>query len=86
MVSTTLAKLMEKFTTGVNDTGGAPSLREFSLLIQYSGAGRKLIHEKKPEAKNPMTLSLQTSAQNAESLLGRKSTVCGRILEQIKQR
>jgi hypothetical protein len=51
LVSTTLAKLMEKFATGVVDTGGAPSLREFSLLMQYSGSGRKLIHEKNRSKK-----------------------------------
>jgi hypothetical protein len=51
LVSTILAKLMEKFTTGVNDTGGAPSLREFSVLMQYSGEGRKLIHEKNKKQK-----------------------------------
>ncbi len=38
-------------------------LRKFSkkfetVLMQYSGAGGKLIHQKKPEAKNLVTLSL----------------------------
>jgi hypothetical protein len=38
-------------------------LREFSkkislVLMGYSAAGEKLIHEKKPEAKNLVTLSL----------------------------
>jgi hypothetical protein len=38
-------------------------LSEFSkkfetVLLGYSGAGGKLIHEKKPEAKNLVTLSL----------------------------
>jgi hypothetical protein len=38
-------------------------LREFSkkfetVLMGYSGAGEKLIDEKKPEAKNLVTLSL----------------------------
>ncbi len=28
--------------------------------MEYSGAGGKLIHEKKPEAKNLVTLSLET--------------------------
>ncbi len=28
------------------------------VLLGYSGAGGKLIHEKKPEAKNLLTLSL----------------------------
>jgi hypothetical protein len=28
------------------------------VLMGYSGAGGKLIHEKKPEAKNLVTLSL----------------------------
>ncbi len=38
-------------------------LHEFSnkfetVLMEYSGDGEKLIHEKKPEAKNLLTLSL----------------------------
>ncbi len=48
---------MEKFAAGVVDTGGAPLtceygyLREFSkkfetVLLEYFGAGGKLIHEK----------------------------------------
>jgi hypothetical protein len=51
------------------DTGGAPwsltceylceFLKKFeTVLMGYSGAGGKLIHEKKPEAKNLVTLSL----------------------------
>ncbi len=56
-----------KFATGVVDTGGAPLHANIStnfrkkfetVLIGYSGAGGKLIHEKKPEAKNLVTLSL----------------------------
>ncbi len=44
-----------KFVTGVVDTGGAP-LREFSkkfetVLMGYSGAGGKLIHEKNQKQK-----------------------------------
>ena len=44
-------------------TTGVEYLREFSkkfkpVLMGYSGAGGKLIHEKKPEAKNLVTLSL----------------------------
>ncbi len=36
------------FAIGVNDTGGAPWLaKKFeTVLMEYSGAGRKLIHEK----------------------------------------
>jgi hypothetical protein len=60
-LSTTLVKLVAKFAAGVVDTGG--NLREFSkkfetALMVYSGAWGKLIHEKKPEAKNLVTLSL----------------------------
>jgi hypothetical protein len=56
-----------KFSTGVIDTGGAPLLGNISanfrkkfetVLMGYSGAGGKLLHEKKPEAKNLVTLSL----------------------------
>jgi hypothetical protein len=55
-----------KFATGVVDTGGTPLLANISanfrkirtVLMGYSGAGGKLIHEKKPEAKNLVTLSL----------------------------
>jgi hypothetical protein len=70
-VSTTLANLVAKFAAGVDDTGATgvidtltfEDLREFSkkfktVLIGYSGAEGKLIHEKKTEAKNLMTLSL----------------------------
>ncbi len=52
-VSTTLAKLVAKFATGFVDTGGSTCeyLCEFSkkfetVLIGYSGAGGKWIHEK----------------------------------------
>jgi hypothetical protein len=47
-VSTTLAKLVEKFAAGVADTGGAPLHANISVnfrkkfervLIEYSGAG-----------------------------------------------
>jgi hypothetical protein len=73
-VSTTLAKLVEKFAAGVVDTGSnfaAANLppvslmvhldlrispREFSkkfetVLMQYSGAGGKLIHQKNQKQK-----------------------------------
>jgi hypothetical protein len=53
LVSTTLGKLVAKFAAGVADTGGTFTceyLREFSkkfetVLMGYSGAGGKLIHE-----------------------------------------
>jgi hypothetical protein len=44
LVSTALAKLVEKFATGVVDTGGAP-------WMEYSGAGGTLIHEKNQKQK-----------------------------------
>ncbi len=53
--------------TGVVDNGGAPLLANISanfrkkietVLMGYSGAGGKLIHEKKTEAGNLVTLSL----------------------------
>jgi hypothetical protein len=61
-VSTTLAKLVEKFAAGVVDTGGrwctlnCEHLREFSkkiemVLVEYSGSGVKLIHEKNQQQK-----------------------------------
>jgi hypothetical protein len=59
-VSTTLAKMVAKFAAGVVDTGGIPLpceyLREFSkkfetVLMGYSGAGGKLIHEKNQQQK-----------------------------------
>jgi hypothetical protein len=45
-----------KFATGVVDTGGAPWLHEFSkkfetVLMEYSGAGGKMIHEKNQKQK-----------------------------------
>jgi hypothetical protein len=48
-VSTTIAKLVEKFAAGVG-------VREFSkkfemVLMEYSGAGGKLIHEKNQKQK-----------------------------------
>jgi hypothetical protein len=60
-VSMTPAVPVAKFATGVIDTGGA--LREFSkklkmTLMLFSGAWGKMIHEKKPEANNLVTLSL----------------------------
>jgi hypothetical protein len=45
-VSTTLAKLVEKFAAGVVDTGG-----NFVIIMEYSGVGGKLIHEKNPKQK-----------------------------------
>jgi hypothetical protein len=46
-----------KFATGINDTGGAPFLANISskkfetVLMGYSGAGGKLIHEKNQKQK-----------------------------------
>ncbi len=66
VVSTSLAKLVEQFSTGVVDTGGAPWLPNISanfrkkfetVLIEYSGA-EGIDSWKKPEAKNLVTLSL----------------------------
>ena len=60
LVSTTLAKLVAKFAAGVVDTGGAPLLANISanfrkkfetVLMGYSGAGGKLIHEKNQKQK-----------------------------------
>ncbi len=59
-------RIRGKFATGVWYrwcTFTCEYLREFSkkfetVLMEYSGAGGKLIHEKKPEAKNLVTLSL----------------------------
>jgi hypothetical protein len=46
-VSTTLAKLVEKFVAGVVDTGG-----KFATgVVEYSGVGGKLIHEKNQKQK-----------------------------------
>ncbi len=50
------------FATGVNNTGGAPwASKKIELaLIRYSGAGRKLIHEKNLKSK----ISLITPVAN----------------------
>ena len=67
-VSTTLAKLVAKFATGVVYTCGAPWLvnisgnfrKKFELVLMgYSGAGGETDSWKKPEAKNLVSLSLQ---------------------------
>ncbi len=59
-VSTTLEKLVANFAAGVIDTGGAPWLANISanfrkkfetVLMGYSGAGGKLIHEKNQKQK-----------------------------------
>jgi hypothetical protein len=63
-VSTTIAKLVAEFAadvvdtvvTSVVDTRGAPWFHEFSkkiktILMGYSGAGGKLIHEKNQKQK-----------------------------------
>ncbi len=59
-VSTKLVKLAEKLATGIVDTGGAPRLVNISanfqkniglVLMEYSGAGGKLIHEKNQKQK-----------------------------------
>ncbi len=63
-VSTTQGKLVEKLAAGVVDTGGkfatltCEYLREFSkkfetVLMEYSGARGKLIHEKNQKQKIP---------------------------------
>ncbi len=52
-VSTTLAVTVAKFAAGFIDTGGAPRLANISANFRT-----KMIHEKKPEAKNLVTLSL----------------------------
>jgi hypothetical protein len=66
-VSTTLAKLVAKFAAGVVDTGGAPFLANISanfrkkfetVLMGYSGAGGKLIHEKTISKKSYDTVPL----------------------------
>ncbi len=67
-VSTTLAKLVAKFATGVFDTGGASLLANISanfrkksetVLMGYSGAGGKLIHEKTRSKKSRDTVPLK---------------------------
>ena len=57
-VSTTLVKLVEKFATGVVDTGGIfaagviePAAILPPVLMGYSGTGGKLIHEKNQKQK-----------------------------------
>jgi hypothetical protein len=55
-VSTTLAKMVEKFAAGVVDTLPCEYLCKFSkkfetILREYSGAGGKLIHEKNQKQK-----------------------------------
>jgi hypothetical protein len=66
-VSTTPAKLMANLPPvlliPVWCTLACEYLREFlkkfeTVLMGYSGAGGKLIYEKKPEAKNLLTLSI----------------------------
>ncbi len=56
-----------KFASGVVETGGAPWFANISenlkkkfetVLLGYSGAGGKLIHEKNQKQKNLLTLSL----------------------------
>jgi hypothetical protein len=57
LVSTMLAKMVEKCATDVIDTGGAPLLANISakkfetVLMEYSGAGGKLITEKNQKRK-----------------------------------
>jgi hypothetical protein len=46
-----------KFAASVVETGGKFEKFE-TVLMGHSGAGVKLIHEKKPEAKYLVTLSL----------------------------
>jgi hypothetical protein len=59
--------LFPLFATSAIDTSGAPDLQtspgifKKTVLMGYSGAGGKLIHEKKPEAKNLVTLSLKAT-------------------------
>ncbi len=71
-VSTTLAKMVEKFATGVVDTGGAPWLVNISANFRKNskrskcntlGLGGKLIHEKTRSKKSRDTVPL-----NAESI------------------
>jgi hypothetical protein len=47
LVTTTLAKLVAKFAAGVIDT----SKKFETVLLGYSGAGGKLIHEKNQKQK-----------------------------------
>jgi hypothetical protein len=65
-VSTTLAKMVEKFASGVADTGGAPYLRISPRIFEKIRNGLNGVlwgwgetdSWKKPEAKNLVTLSL----------------------------
>jgi hypothetical protein len=66
-VSTTLAKLVKKFATGVVDTGWCTLTSEYlceflkkfkMVLMEYSGAGGKLIHEKNGSKKSRDTVPL----------------------------
>jgi hypothetical protein len=73
-VSTTQGKMVAKFAAGVVDTSAVANLPLVSLIpvvhlglrisprifekIQNAGTGGKLIHAKKQEAKNLVTLSL----------------------------
>ena len=65
--STTLAKLVKKFATGVVDTGWCTLTSEYlceflkkfkMVLMEYSGAGGKLIHEKNGSKKSRDTVPL----------------------------
>jgi hypothetical protein len=57
-VSTTLAKLVEKFAAGINGT--ATFLKTFeTVLMEYSGAGGKLIHEKTRSKNSRDTVPLR---------------------------
>jgi hypothetical protein len=58
-----------QFTTGINDTGGKFSKRFETALMVYSGAGGKLIHEKKPEVENLVTLSATICPEKSNSLV-----------------
>jgi hypothetical protein len=53
------------------DTGGAPCLAKIrSDLNNISGAWGKMIHEKKTEAKNLVTLSLYETGDAALRVMG----------------
>jgi hypothetical protein len=93
----TLAKLVAKFATYVVDTGGAPCvcceyLREFSnkfktVLMGYSGAGGKLIHEKTRSRKShdtvPVSYTLQYQGNRIQTV-GPKSTFQGHTKGTLK--
>ncbi len=82
---------MAKFAPGVVDTSGAcilasEYLREFSekfkmTIMLFSGAWRKMFHEKKPEAKNLVTLSLLLRLK----LGGTKTTTSSSFFGQLKK-